>query len=108
MLGMILQPMKMDLIEDSETSAIINQTPGNYSKENLLYSVHGESLKSRISYLLRLRSHPRLRLGRQLAGRPAEGYQGPAALLCYGRNTYLYKQIVQLEMPNRNQTLKLN
>jgi len=39
--------MKMDLIEGSETSAIINQTPGNYPKENLLYSVHGESLKSR-------------------------------------------------------------
>jgi len=38
--------MKMDLIEGSETSAIINQTPGNYPKENLLYSVHGESLKS--------------------------------------------------------------
>ena len=37
----------MDLIEGSETSAIINQTPGNYPKENLLYSVHGESLKSR-------------------------------------------------------------
>jgi len=32
----------------SETSAIINQTPGNYPKENLLYSVHGESLNSRI------------------------------------------------------------
>jgi len=31
-----LQPMKMDLIEGSETSAIINQTPGNYPKENLL------------------------------------------------------------------------
>ena len=42
-----LQPMKMEPIEGSETSAIINQTPGNYPKENLLYSVHGESLKSR-------------------------------------------------------------
>ena len=31
-----LQPMKMDLIEGSETSAIINQTPGNYPKENSL------------------------------------------------------------------------
>jgi len=29
--------MKLDLIEGSETSAIINQTPGNYPKENLLY-----------------------------------------------------------------------
>jgi hypothetical protein len=39
--------MKMDQIEGSETSAIINQTPGNYPKGNLLHSVHGESLKSR-------------------------------------------------------------
>jgi len=30
--------------------AIINQTPGNYPKESLLHSVHGESLKSRICY----------------------------------------------------------
>jgi len=37
----------MDLIEGSETSAIINQTPGNYPKESSLYSVRGESLKSR-------------------------------------------------------------
>ena len=41
-------PMKMELTEGSETSAYINQTPGNYPKGNLLYSVHGESLKSRI------------------------------------------------------------
>ena len=27
----------MDLIEGSETSEIINQTPGNYPKESLLY-----------------------------------------------------------------------
>jgi len=32
--------MKMDLIEGSEMSAIINQTPGNYPKENLLYDTH--------------------------------------------------------------------
>ena len=32
-----LQPMKMDLIEGSETSAILNQTPGNYPKESLRY-----------------------------------------------------------------------
>jgi len=44
-----LQPMKMEPTEGSETSVIINQTPGNYPKESLLYSVHGESLKSRIS-----------------------------------------------------------
>jgi len=28
----------MDLIEGSETLAIINQTPGNYPKESLLYN----------------------------------------------------------------------
>jgi len=28
--------MKMEPIEGSETSAIINQTPGNHPKENLL------------------------------------------------------------------------
>jgi len=39
--------MKMELIEGSETSAYIYQTPGNDPKGNLLYSVHGESLKSR-------------------------------------------------------------
>ena len=40
--------MKMELTEGSETSAYINQTPGNCPKGNLLYSVYGESLKSRI------------------------------------------------------------
>jgi len=29
--------MKMEPIEGSEMSAIINQTPGNYPKGNLLY-----------------------------------------------------------------------
>jgi len=29
-------PMKMELIEDSETSAISIVTPGNYPKENIL------------------------------------------------------------------------
>jgi len=38
--------MKMEPTEGSETSAIINQTPGNYPEENLLYLVHGGSLKS--------------------------------------------------------------
>jgi len=42
--------MKMEQIECSETSAYINQTPGNYPKENTLYSEHGESLKSRINF----------------------------------------------------------
>ena len=42
-------PMKMEQIECSETSAYIIQTPGNYPKENIIYSEQGESLKSRIS-----------------------------------------------------------
>jgi len=33
-------PMKMELIEDSETSAIRTQTPGNYPKENILQYQH--------------------------------------------------------------------
>ena len=41
-------PMKKELIEGSETSAIRTQTPGNYPKENILHIEHGESLKSRI------------------------------------------------------------
>ena len=45
-------PMKMEQIECSETSAYINQTPGNYPKENTLDSEHGESLKSRISHIV--------------------------------------------------------
>ena len=40
--------MKMEQIECSETSAYINQTPGNHPKENKQHSEHGESLKSRI------------------------------------------------------------
>jgi len=39
-------PMKMELIERSETSAISIVTPGNYPKENILHTGHGESLKS--------------------------------------------------------------
>jgi len=38
-------PMKMELIEGSETSAIRTQTAGNYPKENILHIEHGESLK---------------------------------------------------------------
>ena len=53
--------MKMEPIEGSETSAFINQTPGNYPKGNLLYSVHGESLKSRIDNRL-VGSESRFRL----------------------------------------------
>ena len=43
--------MKMEQIECSETSAYINQTPGNHPKENTQHSDHGESLKSRILHL---------------------------------------------------------
>ena len=32
------RPMKMEQIECSETSAYINQTPGNYPKENIIYN----------------------------------------------------------------------
>jgi len=33
----------------SETSAYKIETPGNYPKENILYSEHGKNLKSRIN-----------------------------------------------------------
>jgi hypothetical protein len=39
--------MKMEQIDCSETSAYEIQTPGNYPEENIKYSEHGESLKSR-------------------------------------------------------------
>jgi len=39
--------LKMELIQGSETSANYNLTPGKYPKENIQYSNHGESLKSR-------------------------------------------------------------
>jgi len=45
-------PMKMELIEGSETSAISIVTPGNYPKGNILHTGHGESLKSSIIKLL--------------------------------------------------------
>jgi hypothetical protein len=40
-------PMKMEPIEGSETSAVRTKTPGNYPKESILRTEHGESLKSR-------------------------------------------------------------
>jgi len=40
-------PMKMEPIVSSETSAIRNQTPGNYPKRNKLHLEKGDSLKSR-------------------------------------------------------------
>jgi len=38
------RPMKMELMEGSETSAIRTQTPGNYPKENKLhvYFIYGK------------------------------------------------------------------
>ena len=45
-------PMKMEQIECSETSAYIIQTPGSYPKENIIYSEHGESLKSGLTYFV--------------------------------------------------------
>jgi len=39
--------MKMEPIMSAETSAIRNQTPGNYPKRNKLHLEHGESLKTR-------------------------------------------------------------
>jgi len=51
--------MIMELIEGSETSAISIVTPGNYPKENILHTGHGESLKSIkvhvVSFLLGIR-----------------------------------------------------
>jgi hypothetical protein len=49
--------MKMEQIECSETSAIINQTPGNHPKEDILYSKHGESLKSRSTEYFKHAAH---------------------------------------------------
>ena len=51
------QPLKMELIQGSETSANYNLTPGKYPKENIQYSNHGESLKSRKGYLLPVLKH---------------------------------------------------
>ena len=48
-------PMKMERIECSETSAYKIQTPENYPKENIQYSEHGESLKSRMYLKLNIK-----------------------------------------------------
>jgi len=45
--------MKMEKTECSETSAYKIQTLGNYPKESIRHSEHGESLKSRITVTLR-------------------------------------------------------
>jgi len=42
-----MMPMKMEQTECSETSAYKLQTPGNYPKESIRHTEHGESLKSR-------------------------------------------------------------
>jgi hypothetical protein len=51
LLGRVLyiQPLNMELTEGSETSENHNLTPGKYPKENIQYSKHGKSLKSRIA-----------------------------------------------------------
>ena len=41
----------MELIQGSETLANYNLTPGKYPEENIQYSNHGESLKSRNNIL---------------------------------------------------------
>jgi hypothetical protein len=43
-----IQPLKMELIEGSETSPYNNRTLGKYPKEYIQDSKHGESLKSRL------------------------------------------------------------
>ena len=52
-----IQPLKMELIEGSETSANYNRTPGKYPKEYIQDSKHGESLKSEIIKCLKAISH---------------------------------------------------
>jgi len=42
----IYLPMKMEQTECSKTSAYKLQTPGNYPKESIQRTEHGESLKS--------------------------------------------------------------
>ena len=44
--------MKMEPIVSSETSAIRTQTPGNYPKRNNLHLEHGESLRTKMKYLV--------------------------------------------------------
>jgi hypothetical protein len=39
-------PMKMELIQCSETSAYKIQMPGNYPEDNILHPQHGKSLKT--------------------------------------------------------------
>jgi hypothetical protein len=48
----------MELTEGSETSANYNLTPGKYPKEQIQYSKHGESLKTRSTVDLSLMTDP--------------------------------------------------
>jgi hypothetical protein len=43
--------MKTEVTECSETLAYKIQTPGNYPEESIQHSEHGESLKSRKTYI---------------------------------------------------------
>ena len=43
--------MKMELTECSETSAHKIQTPGNYPKERIQHSEHGESFEIKIKFI---------------------------------------------------------
>jgi len=56
--------MKMEQRECSETSAYKIQTPGNYPEESIQHSEHGESLKSRIVIILKMKETKRtVRIG---------------------------------------------
>jgi hypothetical protein len=44
--------LKMELTQCSETSAFNTQTPGKYPEDNLSLQQHGESLKTRTTYIL--------------------------------------------------------
>jgi hypothetical protein len=48
----------MEQTECSETSAYKIQAPGNYPEENIQHTEHGESLKSRIHALIKLKYVP--------------------------------------------------
>ena len=49
--------MKMERIVSSESSALKARTPGDYPKNKIRHSTHGESLKSKYTFTLYLPSH---------------------------------------------------
>jgi hypothetical protein len=51
----IYLPMKMEETDCSETSAYKLHTPGNYPKESIQHTEHGESLKSRMNKINKIR-----------------------------------------------------